>query len=259
MIFDMAANTSATTSGTAITNLILQDIPLTSLNTITVNGTQFFQQPIYIEHRNGFQLTDVQCHDPPPPRQETPLQKLIRTDSDYGKHRRPPDPKKDWCEWNRRRMKGEHSLLMMMDVSDRLQWFDSKSVCLQYPTDKKRRKDYDGRILLLHPEGKYEFSSTGKLLSRRNIWINHDESKWSWEDIVMTMIFQFQIHPDTFIYHVGCRDSLYPDDQSYTQIRKDFTYGFQLRLRAKERERYQNLCNPFMENRRLPNGDVWKR
>jgi len=251
--FDMAANTSTTTTGTAIANLILQ--PLTSLNTITVNGTQFFNQPTYF-YSNGFAMTE-QVHDPP---HETPLQKMIRTDPNYGKHRRAHDRKKDWYEWNRRRMKGEHSLLKMLDVCDRLQWFESKSVCLQYPTpERSRRKDYDGRILLLHPDGKYEFSDKGKLLSRRNIWINHDEAFWSWEDIVMTFIFQFQIHPDTFIYHVGCRDTLYPSDTSYDKIRKDFDYGFQLRLRAKERDKFQKLCNPFMENRRLPDGNVWKK
>jgi hypothetical protein len=253
----MTTNTSATTSGVPMTNLILRDIPLSINNTITVNGTQFFQQPIYIENRNGFVMDDVQAPPQPP---ETELQRLIRTDpKNYGKHRQPPDPKKNWREWNQRRMKGEHGLLKMMDVCDRLQWFESKSVCLQYPVRKPSRKDYDGRILLLHPEGKYEFSSTGKLMNRRNIWINYHEDKWSWEDMIITMVFQFQLNPDYFVYHVGCRDSLYPDDDNYKQVRKDFEYGYKLRLRAKERDKFQNLCNPFMENRRLPTGDAWKR
>lgn len=238
--FDMAANLS-TTTGVTISQL-LRDIPLTSLNSITVNGAMQYLQPVFY---TGLNVTE-QVHDPP--RVETELQRLIRTAGAYGKHRKAPDPKKDWCRWNRRRMTGEHSLLKMLDVCDRLQWFDSKSVCLHYPN----LGDYARRILLLHPDGRYEFSRTGRLVVKRNIWISHDESLWSWEDVVMTMIFHFQLSPKNFIYHTGCRDTVYADDNSYAKIRKDFEYGYELRIKAKERNQYQNLCKPFMENRKLP-------
>lgn len=235
--FDMAANA---TTGTASTNLILQDIPFPTTNTITVNGTQFFDQPIHMRRDYEFTMTTMDETLV----EETELQRLIRTDPEYGKHRKVP---KEWGDLNRRRRKGEKSLLLLLDVCDRLQWYDSKSICLQYPDGG----DYKGRILFIHPEGKFEFNSNGGLLNKRNIWIDRHEDRWSYEDMCLTMIIQFQIDPRRFVYEVGCRDSVYPDE--YKKLRKDFHYGFHLRIRTKEREKFQNLCNPFMTNRRLPN------
>lgn len=234
--FDMGANTS-TMASTASTNLIIHNIPLTASNTITLNGTQFFNQPIQM-----FNMAE-QVHDG-----ETEYQKLIRLQPEYRKHRLPPDPLNDWDRWNRRRRKGEKCLVQMMDVCDRLQWFDSKSICLQYPNVSSR--DYSNRILLIHPMGKFEFNSNGTLLNKRNIWISTHEDRWSYEDMCLTMVFHFQLNPTRFVYEIGCRDSVYSDE--HKTIGKDFKYGYELRLRAKEREKFQNLCNPFMENRKLP-------
>ena len=237
--FDMGANTSTTAS----TSQIIQNIPLTANNTITVNGTQFFNQPIHIRRDFAFTMTTMQEGRP----EETELQRLMRTDPDYKKHRKSPDALKDWDKWNKRRRKGEKSLLQLLDVCDRLQWYDSKSICLQYP----KNGDYKDRILFIHPEGKFEFNTNGTLLNKRNIWISRHEDLWSYEDLCLTMIFQFQIDPRRFIYEVGCRDSVYTDE--HQQLRKDFQYGYELRKRWAARAKFNNLCEPFMLNRRLPN------
>lgn len=235
-------DTVATTTGTATNNLILQDIPFPASNTITMNGTHFFNQPIHM--RRDYSFTSFTMAEQI--QVESEYDRLVRTDPEYRRHRKPPDPDADWYKWNKRRRKGEKRLLQMMDVCDRLQWFDSKSICLHYPNDG----DYKDRILLIHPEGKFEFNTNGTLLNKRNIWISTHEERWSYEDMCLTMLFHFQLFPRRFIYEIGCRDSVYVEE--FQTIRKDFQYGYKLRIRAKEREKYRNLCNPFMENRRLP-------
>jgi hypothetical protein len=204
-----------------------------------------FYAPVLTNNLTGFAMPE-QVHDPP----ESEWQRLRRTDPEnYGPHKCSPSKTENWYEWNKRRMKGEQFLLSMMDVNDRLQWFESKSVCIQYP----QGGDYGGRVLYIHPRGRFEFSRD-RLRARRNIWLADDDrlDRWSYEDMIITMIMHFQMDPQHFIYHVGCRDCVGSSDYKYQQIVEDYLYGYRLRQEAAKRRKKRDNCATFMNDRRLP-------
>ena len=148
-------------------------------------------------------------------------------DPDMGDYKQPPT---DWHGQMMRRRRGRKLLLSMMDVYDRLEWFEHRVVRLQYPSRSETGSEYGGRTLLLTPDRHYEFYK-GEIRCKRNIWMStpgHVEA-WSLEDQYLALIFNFQID----IYHfmaAGCRDTMYVGQDK--QIERIQAYGFQIRKRA---------------------------
>ena len=204
---------------------MVTDVALTSANTTTINGTQFFQQPISVAR--------------PMAREERRLRELMNTHPEYGPHKKSPRKKSNFYKWNRRRMKGEARLLKYLDTEDRLLWFEHKAICLQYSGDK-RLCGHPNRILLICPKGLYEFAASGHILCRRNMWIDDDGDRiiWSYEDFCLTMIFQFQMNPQNFTDYIGCRTTVGRDD--YPEFSKIYRYGLQVR---KRRAAYQKMMD----------------
>ena len=131
----------------SLNQLVVTDVALTSANTTTINGTQFFQQPISLPRPI-----------PMTTREERLIHHLRDTRPEYGPHKRSPRKGSNFYEWNRRRMKGEARLLKYLDTEDRLLWFEHKAICLQYSGDK-RLCGHPNRILLICPKGLYEFAT----------------------------------------------------------------------------------------------------
>ncbi len=136
----------------------------------------------------------------------------------------------DWHGQMMRRRRGRKLLLSMMDVYDRLEWFEHKVVRLQYPSRSATGSEYGGRTLLLTPNSHYEFYH-GEIRCKRNIYLctSGRVSDWSLEDRYLALIFNFQAD----VYHfmaVGCRDTMYVGERP--EVERIHAYGFEIRKRA---------------------------
>jgi hypothetical protein len=143
----------------------------------------------------------------------------------------------EWWDKVKRRMRGEQTLLTFMDVYDRLEWFHQKTVRIAYPESSS---NYCNRILLLtERDGHWEFDNvTGVLKARRNIWLSAQGTKnasWSYEDKLLSLIFNFMSNPFNFVEYVGCRDHCYQGD--FPKIEGLFKYGWDIRRAAMEKEK----------------------
>ncbi len=219
-----------------LNQLIVNDVALTAANTTTVGNDTFYLQPISL---------------PPMTTEQQRLHELVVNHPEYGVHKKVP-LRTDFYEWNRRRRKGETRLLKYFDTEDKLLWFEHRAICLHYGDD--HHCDYPNRVLMISPRGLFEFRrKSGDLICRRNLWISNDEDgrHWSYEDLCLTMIFQFQMSPRNFTDYVGCRSSVARFD--YPEVRDMYLYGRKMR---EQRAEYRKLMSVgemaaiFMVNRK---------
>lgn len=151
-----------------------------------------------------------------------------------------------------------------MDVNDRIEWFDHKSVRLSYPLTRQPlgiNMDYVGRTLYLTPTVFLEFDRMGRCPHVRNIWMQPrgaDErgTDWSWEDQLLALIFYFMSNPKRFIQGVGCRDHCYADDHKI--VKKDYANGTKRRVAAAKalKAKKLHLSGPFMQDRWIPSAEM---
>jgi hypothetical protein len=173
---------------------------------------------------------------------------VVAPSGDLGDYKPAP---KDWYGRMLRRRRGQKLLLSMMDVYDRLEWYEHRVVRLQYPLRSECGSDYGGRTLFLTPKGNFEFYKS-VIKSRRNIWIctSGRADQWSLEDRYLGLIFSFQTDFQHFV-QVGCRDCLYKGEEQ--DVEDWYAYGYEMRQRAIAREKkdYSHLCNPTIDRRRI--------